>query len=102
RWKALGFPLKAKATVKVRKPAPKRKGKVTIALSGAHVKPFGKVTVVWAKGKQRRSWSPRLKQGKTAVVLPRSPKGRWKLSVRTAKNPVYQPVLVKRTVRVTR
>ncbi|UMG93271.1 hypothetical protein [Nocardioides sp. TF02-7] len=101
-WKALGFPLKAKAAVKVKKPTPKRKGKVTIALSGAHVKPFGKVTVVWAKGAKRKTWSPRLRNGKAAVVLPKTPKGKWKLTMRTAKNPVYKAVQVKRTVRVTR
>ena len=102
-WTALGFPLASKVGLKVdAKPTPKAKGAATVTVKGAHLTPFGKVEVTFKKGKKVTTWSPRLKNGKATVTLPKSGKGRWKLVAVYAANAVYAKGKATKTVKVTR
>lgn len=102
-WKALGFPLASKVALEVvKKPTPRKIGKAVVTVTGAHVTPFGKVTVKFVKGRKSRTWTPRLVDGKATVRLPKAATGKWKLAGTYRANAVYGTGTKVITVRVTR
>ncbi|WP_141012685.1 HtaA domain-containing protein [Nocardioides sambongensis] len=102
-WRALGFPQKARAVAKVKAPTTKKAGKVSLTVNGGRLVPTGKVKVAYkSKGKKAWTRTRSLRKGQTAVMLPRSKKGKARLVVTYWGDDAFKRAVVKRTIRIKR